>query len=193
MVHGPLRRFHIAQHPSFSGRDRDARINFRIRVPEVRVIASDGSQLGVLQTKDALRAAEEEGLDLVEISPTAKPPVCKIMDYGKYKYEQEKKKREAKKHQVVVHLKEVKLRPSTDKHDLDTKLKHIKRFLGEGNKAKLTVKFRGREMAHRDLGEKVLKDLIEQVGELAKLDQPPKFEGKMLSAVLAPNVGVKKV
>ena len=145
-----------------------------------------------MQTKDALRLAEEEGFDLVEVSPTAKPPVCKIMDYGKYKYEQEKKKREAKKHQTVVHVKEVKLRPSTDKHDLDTKLKHIRRFLEEGNKAKLTVKFRGREMAHRDLGEKVLKDLIAELGDSAKIDQYPKFEGKMLSAIVAPNVAGKK-
>ena len=140
-----------------------------------------------MQTREALRLAEEEGLDLVEISPTARPPVCKIMDYGKYKYEQEKKRREAKKHQTVVHTKEVKLRPSTDVHDLETKIKHIKRFLEEGNKAKITVKFRGREMAHRDLGEKILKELIEKVGDVAKLDQLPKFEGKMLSAILAPN------
>ena len=173
-------------------RSREARVNFRIRVPEVRVIASDGKQLGVMQTRDALKAAEEEGLDLVEISPTARPPVCKIMDYGKYKYEQEKKRREAKKHQTVVLLKEVKLRPTTDEHDLQTKLKHVKRFLEDGNKAKLTVKFRGREMAHKDLGEEVLKKMITEIGELAKLDQPPKFEGKMLSAILAPNTGAPK-
>lgn len=163
------------------------RINFRIRVPEIRVIASDGKQLGVLQTREALKLAQDEGYDLVEISPTARPPVCKIMDYGKYKYEQEKKRREAKKHQVVVHTKEVKLRPSTDVHDLETKLKHIKRFLEEGNKAKITVKFRGREMAHRELGEEVLKRIIAQIGDLAKIDQAPKLEGKMLFTVLSPN------
>ena len=162
-------------------------MNFRIKVPEVRVIASDGKQLGVMQTREALRIAQEEGYDLVEVSPTARPPVCKIMDYGKYKYEQEKKRREAKKHQAVVLVKEVKLRPTTDEHDLQTKLKHVKRFLQDGNKAKLTVKFRGREMAHRDLGEALLKKLIAEIGDAAKIDQPPKFEGKMLSAVLAPN------
>lgn len=145
-----------------------------------------------MRTQEALRIAQDEGFDLVEISPTAKPPVCKIMDYGKYKYEQEKKRREARKHQAVVHIKEVKLRPSTDEHDLEVKLKHVKRFLGEGNKAKITVKFRGREMAHRELGEAVLKELITKVGELAKVDQNPKFEGKMLSAVLSPNLGSTK-
>ena len=167
-------------------RSREARVNFRIRVPEVRVIASDGRQLGIMQTRDALRAAEEEGLDLVEISPTARPPVCKIMDYGKYKYEQEKQRRAAKKHQSVIELKEIQLRPATDKHDLDVKIKHIKRFLEEGNKAKITVRFRGREMAHRDLGMTLLKQMIAEIGVLAKVDQEPKFEGKMLTAVLAP-------
>ncbi len=108
------------------------------------------------------------------------------MDFGKFKYEEEKKKREARKHQTVIHVKEVQLRPSTDRHDLETKLKHIKRFLEEGNKAKVTVRFRGREMAHKDLGIEVLKKVIEEIGLLAKLDQPPKFEGKSLSAVLAP-------
>lgn len=156
------------------------------------MIGSDGAQLGVMQTLRARQLAEEEGLDLVEISPTAKPPVCKIMDYGKYKYEQEKKRREAKKHQSVVQLKEVKLRPATDKHDLEVKLKHIRRFLEEGNKAKITVKFRGREMAHKDLGMAMLKKVIEEVGLLGKVDQTPSFEGKMLSAVLAPNPAAPK-
>lgn len=150
------------------------------------MIKDDGTQLGVLPTKEALRIAQEDGFDLVEISPTAKPPVCKIMDYGKYKYEQEKKRRESRKHQTVVQLKEVQLRPSTDRHDLETKLKHIKRFLEEGNKAKITVRFRGREIAHKDLGMAMLKKLIEEIGGLAKIDQYPKFEGKMLTAVLAP-------
>ena len=165
------------------------RINHNIRSPEVRVINYDGTQLGVVTTREALKLADEAGFDLVEISSQAKPPVCKIMDYGKYKYEQEKKKREAKRHQTVVQLKEIQLRPSTDAHDLETKLKHVKRFLEEGNKAKITVRFRGREIAHRDLGIELLKKVIADIGELAKIDQPAKFEGKMLSAILAPNVG----
>lgn len=151
----------------------------------MRVVKPDGAQ-AVVQTRDALKMAEEEGLDLVEISPTARPPVCKIMDFGKYKYEQEKQRRAAKKHQSVIELKEIQLRPATDKHDLDVKIKHIKRFLEEGNKAKITVRFRGREMAHRDLGMDLLKKMIEEIGVLAKVDQAPKFEGKMLTAVLAP-------
>lgn len=163
------------------------RINFTIRVPEVRVIGADGSQLGIMQTRMARQMADDEGLDLVEVAPTARPPVCKIMDFGKFKYEQEKKRREARKHQTVIHLKEVKLRPNTEKHDLEVKIKHIRRFLEEGNKAKITVKFRGREISHRELGMGILKKMIEEIGELAKVDQPPKFEGKMLSAILAPN------
>ncbi|MDO8494089.1 MAG: translation initiation factor IF-3 [Deltaproteobacteria bacterium] len=167
-------------------RERETRINHRIRVPEVRVIAADGSQAGVLQTRDALRMAQDAGLDLVEVSPQAKPPVCKIMDFGKFKYEQDKLKREAKKKQTVVQVKEVKVRPATDQHDLETKLKHIRRFLSEGNKAKITVRFRGREMAHKELGRAMLNRMIEALKEYVKIDQEPRMEGKMLFAVLAP-------
>lgn len=166
------------------------RCNKRIRVPEVRLIGADGSQMGVYATYEALRLAEQEGLDLVEISPQARPPVCKIMDYGKYKYEQSKKRHEAKKHQVVVKTKEIKMRPATDEHDLQTKMKHIKRFLEEGNKVKVTVRFRGREMAHRDQGRERLNRIVEEIGELGQMDQMPKLEGRMMSMIIAP--GKKK-
>lgn len=153
----------------------------------MRLIDFDGNQLGLFQTMDAMKLAEERGYDLVEISPTARPPVCKIMDYGKYKYEMAKKAHEAKKHQIVVHLKEVKMRPATDEHDLQTKIKHIKRFLEEGNKAKITVQFRGREMSHRELGRKVVDRVLTEIGELAVVEQPPKQEGRFLITILAPN------
>lgn len=143
--------------------------------------------MGLFQTMDAIKLAEERGYDLVEISPTARPPVCKIMDFGKYKYEMAKKAHEAKKHQVVVLLKEVKMRPATDEHDLMTKVKHIRRFIEDGNKAKVTVQFRGREMAHRELGQKIMSRVVEEIGELATLEQPPKMEGRFLIAILAPN------
>ncbi|MBI2346598.1 MAG: translation initiation factor IF-3 [Deltaproteobacteria bacterium] len=164
----------------------ELRVNRRIRIPEVRLIGANGDQLGVFQTIDAMRKAEEAGLDLVEISPTARPPVCKIMDYGKYKYEQAKRQHEAKKHQAVVHLKEVKMRPVTDQHDFEIKLRHIKRFLTEGDKAKVTVQFRGREMAHRERGHEMLKRVVVEVGPAAVVEQYPRFEGRFLSLVLAP-------
>lgn len=162
------------------------RSNRRIRVPEVRLINAEGEQLGVYATYEAIRLAEQDGLDLVEISPHARPPVCKIMDYGKYKYEQSKKRHEAKKHQIVVKTKEIKMRPATDEHDLQTKLKHIRRFLEEGNKVKITVRFRGREMAHREQGKERLERIMGEVGELGQLDQYPKLEGRMMSMILAP-------
>lgn len=150
------------------------------------MIDADGGQLGVFQTQDAIRRATDMGYDLVEISPTAKPPVCKIMDYGKYKYEIAKKKQEAKKHQVVVHIKEIKLRPKTDDHDLLTKVRHIKRFLEDGDKAKVTVQYRGREMAHQEVGREVLDRVILEVGEAAMIEVAPRMEGRFLSTILAP-------
>ncbi len=166
-------------------RKDEHRINFRIRVPEVRLIDEDGGQLGVFITREALRRAEDAGLDLVEISPMARPPVCKIMDYGKFKYEQAKKKHEQRKKQVVVHIKEIKLRPSTDEHDFQTKLKHIKRFLEEGNKVKVTIRFRGREMAHLDLGHERMRRIIEEVKDLGEAESHPKLEGKQLMIMLS--------
>lgn len=142
--------------------------------------------MGVFITSEALKRAEEAGLDLVEISPTARPPVCKIMDYGKYKYDQAKKRHEAKKHQVVVRTKEIKMRPATDEHDLQTKLRHIKRFLEEGDKVKVTLRFRGREMAHMDLGRQRLARIVQEVAEIGEVEQMPKLEGRMMSMVVGP-------
>lgn len=156
------------------------------------MIGPDGAQLGLFQTFDALRKARDLGLDLVEISPTARPPVCKIMDYGKYKYELNKKQQEAKKKQIVVHIKEVKLRPATDQHDLETKIRHVKRFLEEGDKAKITIMYRGREMAHQELGHAMLKKVLADIGELAEVEQAPKQEGRNLFAILAPAKGKPK-
>jgi translation initiation factor IF-3 len=166
------------------------RVNRRIRVPEVRVIGADGSQLGVLPTHEALRIAEEGGLDLVEVSPKAMPPVCKIMDYGKFKYEDAKKKKDARKHQSTVTLKEIKFRPKTDDHDFDFKVKHIRRFLSEGNKAKLVVIFRGREIVHPETGQAVLKRVVEVTQDIAVVEQPPMMEGRRMLMIIAPRGGV---
>lgn len=136
--------------------------------------------------EDALKKAQEFGLDLVEIAPTATPPVCKIIDYGKYKYMQKKKEHEAKRKQVIVHIKEVKLRPNTDQHDLDFKLRHIRRFLEEGNKAKVTIVFRGREIAYRDQGDLLMKKILEELKDLAKVEYPAKMEGRAMVMVLGP-------
>ncbi len=142
--------------------------------------------MGVYITSKALELAENQGLDLVEISPTAKPPVCKIMDYGKYKYQQTKKLKESRKHQVVVILKEIKFRPNTDDHDLDFKIRNILRFLEEGNKVKATVVFRGREMAYRQGGKKILDLVLDQTKEKATLEVPPKMEGRQMMMILTP-------
>jgi translation initiation factor IF-3 len=168
------------------------RVNRRIRVPEVRVIGADGSQLGVLPTHEALRIAEEGGLDLVEVSPKAMPPVCKIMDYGKFKYEDSKKKKDARKHQSTVTLKEIKFRPKTDDHDFDFKVKHIRRFLLEGNKAKLVVIFRGREIVHPETGQAVLKRVVEVTQDIAVVEQAPMMEGRRMLMIIAPRGGVVK-
>jgi translation initiation factor IF-3 len=154
------------------------------------VIGADGSQLGILRTEEAMRQAEEAGLDLVEISPKAVPPVCKIMDYGKFKYEKSKKEKDAKKHQSTVQLKEIKFRPKTDDHDLDFKVKHIRRFLMEGNKAKLVVIFRGREIVHPETGQDVLKRVVEVTSDIAQVEQPPMMEGRRMLMVIAPRTGV---
>lgn len=153
---------------------------------EVRVIADDGAQLGILPIFEAVKAAEERGLDLVEVAPLAEPPVCKIMDFGKYKYEQAKKAHESKKHQKIIQLKEVKMRPGTDVHDYTFKLNNAKRFLDEGNKVKVTVVFRGREMAHTDLGSALLNKVVADIQEAGNIEQMPKQEGRALSMVIAP-------
>ena len=151
------------------------------------MIGSDGSQLGVVPLEVALARAGDEGLDLVEISPMARPPVCKIMDYGKFKYETKKKAGEAKKKQVVVQLKEVKLRPKTDEHDYDFKVKNVRRFLEEGNKARVTIMFRGREITHKEIGQKILQDVANDVKEVGIIEQAPRQEGRQMFMILAPN------
>lgn len=160
------------------------RVNNQIRIREVRVIAPDGEQLGVMETREAIRKAEEMGLDLVEVAPTARPPVCRIMDFGKYKYEMSKKAHESRKHQTVISVKEVKFRPRTDEHDIDFKVKNIKRFLEEGDKVKVTVMFRGRERAHTDRGRIQLDRVIALLGDAATVEQEPRMEGPNMSMLL---------
>jgi len=152
----------------------------------VRVIGAEGEQLGILTIQDALAAAETQQLDLVEVSPTAVPPVCRIMDYGKFKYQQSKKLQEAKKKQVQVVVKEVKLRTKTDEHDLMFKIKHVRRFLEEGNKAKITLMFRGREITHMDLGQKVLERVISELEDIAVIEARPKMEGRSMFVIVSP-------
>lgn len=162
------------------------RINRMIRVPQVRVIDADGNQMGVLATKDALAAAEGAGLDLVEVAPTANPPVCRIMDYGKYKYQMSKKAKEAKKKQTVISLKEMKLRGKTEEHDFQFKLRNIKKFLEEGDKVKITIIFKGREITHTDLGMGMLKRVAEELKDMATIEAQPRLEGRSMSMVVAP-------
>ena len=160
-------------------------INEEIRDREVRLIGADGAQLGVMSAAQAQVRADEAGLDLVKISPTATPPVCKLMDYGKYRFEQAKREKEAKKNQHVVEIKEVRMSPGIDIGDFNTKLRNAQKFLGEGNRVKVTVRFRGREMAHTDIGRKLLMDFAAQCGELAVLDKEPKLEGRHMSIFLS--------
>jgi translation initiation factor IF-3 len=162
------------------------RVNHRIRVPEVRVVLDDGSQLGVMATSEALKAAEQRGLDLVEVNPKSMPPVCKILDFGKYKYEEKKRASEAKRKQTVVELKEVKLRPKTDDHDLQVKVRSARRFLESGNKVKFTVRFRGREITHPQRAQMQLDWLVEQLTDLANVEQRPQMEGRTMSAIVGP-------
>ena len=168
------------------------RLNQQIRVPQVRVINDDGDQLGVMQTREALLLAEEAGLDLVEISPMAKPPVCRIMDYGKYLFEQNKKRAQAKKKQKQVQVKEIKFRPTTDVGDYQVKLRKITSFIEEGDKVKVTLRFRGREMQHKQLGMDLLQRVRTDLGELVVVEAQPKMEGKQMAMVLGPNPQKKK-
>jgi len=173
-------------------RDRDRgntgpRINHRIRVPQVRVVSNEGEMLGVLETSDALRRAREAGLDLVEVNPKAFPPVCKIMDFGKFKYEEKKRQGEARKRQALIELKEIKIRPKTDDHDIDFKLRHIERFLEEGNKVKITCRFRGREITHPEMAMRQLQLLVERTREIAQVEVEPRMEGRTMTLILAPS------
>lgn len=152
----------------------------------MRVIGADGAQIGILPVKDALKLAEEQGLDLVEVAPLAKPPVCKIIDYGKFKYEQKKKAQEARKHQAVVVVKEIKMRPKTDTHDFDFKTNHAHRFLEEGFKVKASIVFRGREMAHQEIGLEHLNKMAERLQDVGSIEQPPRLEGRAMSMILTP-------
>lgn len=160
-------------------------MNERVRSREIRLIGEDGEQLGIMSVAEALRVARERELDLVEVAPTAVPPVCRLMDYGRYKYEQTKKEREAKKTQKIVLLKEVRLRPKTDEHDVQFKTRTIQRFLEEGDKVKVTVRFRGREMAHPQLGRQVLEEIISSLKSLAVVERTPVIEGKTMSMILS--------
>jgi len=165
---------------------REVRVNRRIKAREVRVIDPDGKQLGIMPLDEALNSALEMDLDLVEVATKSDPPVCRIMDYGKFKYQQSKKSQESRKKQVVIHLKEIKLRPKTDEHDFQFKVRHMERFLKEGNKVKVSMIFRGREIMHPDIGEKILQRVIEFTKELGIVEQAPKKEGRAMNMILAP-------
>jgi len=171
-----------------AGATRDEyRINDRIEVPQVRLIDEAGEMVGVVSVADALRRAEEAGLDLVEVSPSADPPVCKILDYGKFKYEAQKKANAARKKQRVIEVKEIKMRPNIDANDYNIKMRKIYQFLEEGDKVKVTLRFRGRELAHQEIAMSLLERLRDEVGELAKVEQFPRMEGRQMIMVMAPS------
>lgn len=168
--------------------DKDGpRVNEEISVSEIRLVDSNGEMIGVVSTKEGLRRAEEEGLDLVEIAPNSVPPVCKIFDYGKYKYEQQKKAAEARKKQKVTEVKEIKVRPNIEEHDYQVKLRNANRFLSGGDKVKLTLRFRGREVSHNELGMKIMERFIEDLSGVGKPEMQPKMEGRQMMMVLVPD------
>lgn len=162
------------------------RVNDRIRVPRVRVVDEEGNQVGVIDTEKALAMAQDADLDLVEVAAQADPPVCRIMDFGKYKYELDQRQKEARRKQSLIVVKEMKMRPKIDTHDYETKKGHVERFLRQGNKVKVTIMFRGREMAHQELGRRLLDQLSEDLEEIAKIDAPPKVDGRNMTMVLSP-------
>ena len=166
---------------------KELRINEEIRCKEVRLIDDAGEQLGVMAPRDAAKVAAEKGLDLVEIAPNANPPVCRIMDYGKYKYEQSKREKEAKKNQKVISVKEVKLRPNIEEHDFLTKAKNASKFLAAGDKVKVTIMFRGREITHPELGQELCERFAEELSTVAKVEKPAKVEGRNMIMILAPS------
>jgi len=168
------------------GRQDQTRVNKGIRASQVRVIGADGEQVGIMPIEEALRIAGGSELDLVEVSPDAKPPVCKIMDYGKYKYELTKKKQEAKRKQKTTQIKEIKVRPKTDDHDLQTKVKHIRKFIGKNDKVKVTLVFRGREFMLREQANIILEKIVAMTEEFAQVEQHPKFEGRVITMLLGP-------
>ena len=176
--------FHKQNYFQKRTKPKGPRANERIRAPQVQVISSDGKNLGTLPTKEAVNIARQEGLDLIEISPNANPPVCKIIDMGKYKYDLQKKANKAKKKQRVINLKEIKLRPVTEIHDYNFKIKNAQRFLTKGDKVKFTVQFRGREMQHTDLGHELMKRIINDTSNFGKVEVSPKFEGKQMIMIV---------
>lgn len=178
----PPRRGRRLQEPEQTG----PRVNDRIRAPRVLVIDDEGNKLGEFLTEDAIQLAVERGVDLIEVAPNGRPPVCRLGDYGRIKYEKQKKDAQARKRQAVVSIKEVKLRPKTDEHDYQVKLKHARRFLDEGDKVKVTVRFRGREMAHRDIGEDRCREFAKELDEFAAIETPPSMEGKQMFMIIAP-------
>src|SRR5271165_6652030 len=181
-------------HPRFDPRQQQRgyqiRVNHRIRVPEVRVIDADGSMLGVLQTHEALKKAQDQGLDLVEINPKADPPVCKILDFGKYKYEEKKKAAQAKRNQAVVDIKEIKLRPKTDDHDIAFKIRAARRFIEAGHKVKFTVRFRGREITHPEKAHEQLDVILKALDDVANIETRPMMEARAMSLVVAPKPAI---
>lgn len=173
-------------------KDKEIQVNHDIRDREVRVIAPDGKQLGVMSTKDALRYAQEAQLDLVKIAPDAKPPVCKIMDFGKYKYEQSKRDKEARKKQKIINIKEIRMNPTIDEHDFQVRLKNAIKFLQDGDKVKVSIKFRGRQMTHTKLGEEVLNKFVEGVKDYGFTEKEPKMEGRNMVVVISPKETTEK-
>ncbi|MBK4215352.1 translation initiation factor IF-3 [Paracoccus caeni] len=167
-------------------RDTGPRVNERIRVSEIRLIGPDGENVGVVPPSVGLQMAVDAGLDLVEISPNATPPVCKVMDLGKFKYEQQKREAEARKKQKIIEIKEIKFRPGTDTHDYDVKMRSVVKFLEGGDKVKVTLRFRGREMAHQDLGLELLNRVRDDIGELGKIESMPKLEGRQMVMMISP-------
>jgi len=172
--------------------EKDLRINEQIRVREVRLIDENGVQRGIVPTLEALRIAREAGLDLVEVAPQSQPPVCRLLNYGKFKFEQDKKVKDAKKRAKVTELKEIRMQPKIAEHDLDFKANHVRQFLEEGNKVKVTIRFRGRELAHTELGEEILQKILAKLEGAYILEKPPLMEGRFMSMVLQPKTGTPK-
>ena len=178
--------FHRQNYFQKRTKPKGPKANERIRAPQVQVISSEGKNLGTLSTQEAINIAKQEGLDLIEISPNANPPVCKIIDIGKYKYDQQKKAHKAKKKQKIMNLKEIKLRPVTEIHDYNFKIKNAQKFLTKGDKVKFTVQFRGREMQHTDLGYDLMKRITDDTASLGKIEVKPKFEGRQIIMIIHP-------
>jgi translation initiation factor IF-3 len=183
---GSAFRFLLQEESGIQDPTKRVRVNRQIRISPIRVIGADGTQLGIMEVEAALASAEQQGLDLVEVAPMARPPVARIMDYGKYKFEQAKQARIAKKKQHVIHLKEVKYRPGIDEHDFATKTRHARRFLEEKNKVKVTMMFRGRQVAHPELGKEVLDLVSQELADIAKVESEGRLEGKSMTMILTP-------